>query len=74
MIQKDDRQIQIVCDNCGAEGDVRDDDEFHAMIDLAKADGWSITNPDGRWRHKCATCAKPGAALAAARAKFGIVK
>lgn len=74
MIRKYAGQMQLVCDECSAETPEFDDDQFEAMISAAKADGWSITRPEGHWKHECDECAgsNTGSALAAARRKFGL--
>ena len=72
MISKDGDQQQVVCDGCGTEGSVFDADDFQAMIDEVKADGWSVTRPSGNWEHRCKDCANGGSALAQARKKFGL--
>ena len=72
MIIKDLGQIQLACDDCGSESPAYEEDEFEAMIASAKADGWQITRPEGKWEHRCCDCSKAGSALAAARRKFGL--
>lgn len=71
MILKDEDQRQLACDDCGYEGDVFDADEFSEMITEARSDGWSITQPSGKWTHHCPDCA-PETALAQAKRKFGV--
>lgn len=57
-IQRDGSTCQLVCDSCGTESDTSDD--FHALIDEVKADGWSVVQRDGAWRHYCTTCEPNG--------------
>jgi len=51
--------VTLRCDDCDdlLNGDFNSDD-FHGMIEFAKAQGWSI-RPDGEggWEHKCPSCA-----------------
>lgn len=70
MIQRDGTTQQIVCDECGAEGACSDD--FNDMIAEAKADGWRIAKPEGRWVHECKDCVSHNSALAQAQRKFGL--
>lgn len=70
MILKDGDQQQVACDGCGAESPVYDEKDFHEMIDEIKAEGWSVTRPNGTWQHHCKDCANGGSALAQARKKF----
>ena len=70
MIQRDKGQMQITCDECGKEyPGVYDDDEFYAMINDAKGDGWTIKrDEDGEWTHFCCQASN---ALERARKLFG---
>ena len=72
MINRDHGQMQLACDDCGAETTVYDEEQFNEMISSAKDDGWKISCPQGRWEHHCKDCSHEGGALAAARRKFGL--
>jgi hypothetical protein len=72
VIQRDEDQLQLVCDVCGDESPSYDADSFETMLSDVKSDGWVIIRKDGHWHHECKSCGKEGSALAAARKRFGL--
>lgn len=72
MINRDGDTMQLACDGCGQEGNTFDKDEFDPMVAEAKAEGWRIAKPEGRWVHECKDCVEENSALAQAKRKFGV--
>ena len=56
MINRSRFEQQLVCDDCGDEGETFDNDDFRRMIANAKDDGWSIRLVRGEWTHTCRQC------------------
>ena len=48
---------EIYCDFCEYWRAV-DDDDFFAVIEEVKAEGWKIFKDDDDWKHKCPDCAR----------------
>ena len=47
----------LSCDSCGENGGEFDSDDFHEMVEAAKADGWLIRkDSDDQWEHYCPEC------------------
>lgn len=61
-IERQSGQITLICDECSDDlGWMFDPDEFGAMIEYAKAEGWSIKpDDDGEWTHLCPDCGGGG--------------
>lgn len=58
MIERDGGQIELHCDcGCGAvSGPPWHGDEFRAMLNDAKANGWKVERVNGEWTHHAPDC------------------
>jgi len=65
MIERLGTQIELHCDcGCGAvSGPPWRSDEFRAMIDNAKSQGWKVERIAGEWTHHAPDCHKQGSLI-----------
>ena len=50
----------LECNECGYEGNEWTDDDFRAMIDEAKDEGWHMFKRRGEFVHICPDCVEQG--------------
>lgn len=70
MIHRDGNICMLACDSCGTETSTSDD--FFALIEEAKGDGWKIRQRSGEWVHHCKDCDGEESAVERAKRKFGL--
>ncbi len=56
-LHRDSRVQYLECEDCPETFGEDEEYQFQAMIDAAKAEGWSIKLVGSTWEHRCKSCA-----------------